>query len=181
MARKWHAISWKIKGNTESWNGAMAGIVDPGKYADEILLNGNYSSLFVYMFRRFGIPENGSDPYKEIACWYLTTPDPAVALIVSPRPSGLRYSFGYWVNTNVYDYHSHDDIEAIKKVIEPSLKQSMKDLLIPTNIRDAFINAVGKVSDGDIGRTICNYSKWAGFGVTSDYYGKFKTNLKDKK
>ena len=174
MARKWHAKSWKIKGDTERWQGAMAGIADPGGYADEIFPNGNYSSLFVYMFRRFGIPENGSDPYKEIACWYLTTPDPAVALMVSPRPSGLRYSFGYWVNTNVYGYHSHDDIEAIRLKIEPPLKQSMKDLLTPTNVRDVFINAVGKVSDDDIGRTTCDYFKWAGFGVTSDYYEKFK-------
>ena len=173
MARKWHAKLWKVKGNDEHWQGAMAGIADPGKYADEILPNGNYSSLFVYMYRRFGIPENGSDPYKEIACWYLTTPDPAVALMVSPRPSGLRYSFGYWVNTNVYDYHSHDEFEAIRAVIEPSLKQAMKDLLTPTNVRDTFINAVGRVKDDDVGRTTCGYFKWAGYGVTSDYYKKF--------
>ena len=174
MARKWHAKSWKGRG--EHWEGATAGIADPGEYADEILQNGNYSSLFVYMFRRFGIPENGSDPYKEIACWYITTPDPAVALIVSPRPSGLRYSFGYFIDRDFYNYHSHDDIEAIRTVIESPLKQSMKDLLTPTNIRDVFINAIGKVSDGDIGRTTCNYSKWAGFGVTSDYYKKFNTS-----
>lgn len=171
MSKKWRATVFKSNG--ERWQGAMAGIADPGKYADEIMLNGNYSSLFVYMYRRFGISESGSDPYKEIACWYITTPDPAVALMVSPRPSGLRYSFGYLIDTNVYNYHSHDDIEAIKTVIEPFLKQSMKDLLIPTNVRDVFINAVGKVSDDDIGRNTCNYSKWAGYGVTSDYYNKF--------
>ena len=174
MVKKWHAKAWKMKGNIEHWQGAMVGIADPGRYADEILPNGNYSSLFVYMFRRFGIPENGSDPDKEIVCWYLTTPDPAVALMVSPRPSGLRYSFGYLVDMNVYSYNTHDDIVAIRLRIEPSLKQSMKDLLTPTNIRDTYINAVGRVKDDDIGRVTCNYSKWAGFGVTSDYYNKFK-------
>ena len=121
MARKRHAKLLKLKGGDEHWQGAMAGMADPGEYADEILPNGGYSSLFVYMFRRFGIPETGSDPYKEIACWYLTTPDPAVGLMVSPCPSGLRYSFGYWVNTNIYKYHSHDDIVAIRAVIEPFL------------------------------------------------------------
>jgi len=175
MARKWHAKSWKMKGNAEHWHGAMAGIADPGKHADDILPNGDYASLFVYMYRRFGISEYGSDPYKEIVCWYLTTPDPAVVLMVSPRPSGLRYSFGYVVDTRVYDYYSHDEVEAIRIEIEPALKQSMKDLLTPTNVRDVYINAVGKVSDDAIGRTTCNYSKWAGFGVTSDYYEKFKT------
>ena len=126
------------------------------------------------MFRRFGIPELGSDSYKEIACWILTTPDPAVALIVSPRPSGLRYSFGYVVNTNIYGYKSHDDIEAIRVKIEPFLKQAMYDLLIPTNVRDTYINAIGKVRDDDIGKVTCKYFKWAGFGVTPDYYKKFE-------
>lgn len=171
MARKWHAKSWEMKGNTGSWHGAMAGYVDPGGFAADILPDGDYASLFVYMFRRFGISEYGSDPYKEIACWYITTPDPAVVLLVSPRPSGLRYSFGYEINSNVYDYFSRDT-EPIKKV-ESALKEAMKDLLTPTNVRDVYINAVGKVRDEDIGRVTCDYSKWAGFGVTSDYYEKF--------
>lgn len=174
MVKKWRATIQKTNG--EHWQGAMAGIAHPGKYADDIFQNGDYASLFVYMYRRFGIPISGSDPYKEIACWYLTTPDTAVALIVSPRPSGLRYSFGYLVDTNVYNYHSHDDVEAIGIKVEPSLKQSMKDLLIPTNVRDTFINALGRVSDDEVKET-CNYFKWAGYGVTSDYYKKFK---KDK-
>lgn len=173
MARKWHAKSWKMKGNTESWRGAMAGYVDPGEFAADILPDGDYASLFVYMFRRFGISEHGSDPYKEIACWYITTPDPAVVLVVSPRSSGLRYSFGYEINLDTYNDFSRD-IEPIKEV-ESALKEAMKDLLTPTNVRDTFINAVGRVSDDDIGMTkICNYFKWAGFGVTSDYYKKFK-------
>jgi len=175
MARKWHAKLLKLKRDNEHWQGAMMGIADPGESAEEILPDGDYASLFVYMFRRFGIPESGSDDYKEIACWYLTTPDPAVGLMVSPRPNGLRYSFGYLVDTDVYNYHSHDDVEAIRLKIEPSLKQAMKDLLIPTNVRDTFINAVGRVKDDDIGKTTCGYSKWAGYGVTADYYKKFKT------
>ena len=170
MSKKWRPGVFKSNG--ERWQGAMAGIADPGGYAEEIFPNGDFASLFVYMYRRFGIPEVGSDPYKEIACWYIKTPDPAVALMVSPRPSGLRYSFGYLVDTTVYSYHSHDDIEVIKKVIEPVLTQAMKNLLIPTNVRDTFINAVGKVSD-DVKKT-CSYFKWAGYGVTSDYYKKFK-------
>jgi hypothetical protein len=171
MTKKWRTKIQKTNG--EHWHGAMAGIADPGKYADDILSNGDYASLFVYMYRRFGIPIYGSDPYKEIACWYLTTPDAAVALIVSPRPSGLRYSFGYLIDTNVYNYNSHDDIEVIKVKIEPSLKQAMKDLLTSTNVRDVYINATGRVSDDEVKET-CDYFKWAGYGVTPDYYKKFK-------
>lgn len=170
MSKKWRATI--LKSENEHWEGAMAGIADPGKYADDIFPNGDYASLFVYMYRRFGIPSSGSDGYKEIACWYLTTPDAAVALMVSPRPSGLRYSFGYLIDRSVYDYHSHDDVEEIKTVIEPFLKQSMKDLLIPTNVRDCFINAEGRVGDDEVKET-CEYFEWAGYGVTPDYYEKF--------
>lgn len=175
MARKWHAKPWKMKGNAECWNGAMAGYVDPGEFAADILPNGDYTSLFVYMYRRFGITEFGSDPYKEIACWFLTTPDPAVVLIVSPRPSGLRYSFGYEINTGVYNVWNRDEPN---EKVESALKETMKDLLTPTNIRDVFINVIGRVNDDSI-KTTCEYSKWAGFGVTSDYYKKFKTTLKE--
>jgi len=125
------------------------------------------------MYRRFGIPVSGSDDYKEIACWYLTTPDPAVSLMVSPRPNGLRLSFGYLIDTNVYKYNTHDDVEAIRRKIEPSLIQAMKDLLIPTNVRDTFINAIGRVKDDEV-KERCDYFKWAGYGVTPDYYKKFK-------
>jgi len=171
MAKKWRATIQKTNG--ERWQGAMAGIADPGKCAEDIFPNGDYASLFVYMYRRFGIPVSGSDPYKEIACWHIKTPDPAVALMVSPRPNGLRLSFGYLIDTNVYSYRNHDDIEAIRIKIESSLKLAMKDLLIPTNVRDTFINAVGRVSDDEVKET-CDYFKWAGYGVTSDYYKKFK-------
>ncbi len=171
MAKKWRATLLKSVG--KQWQGAMGGIADPGEFANDIFPSGDYASLFVYMYRRFGVPTSGSDPYKEIACWYLTTPDPAVGLKVSPRPNGLLYSFGYLIDTNVYKYQSHDDIEAIRIKIEPSLKQAMENLLIPTNVRDIYINAIGKVSDNEVKET-CNYWKWAGYGVTPDYFKKFK-------
>jgi hypothetical protein len=176
MAKKWHSKTWKMKG--DSWHGAMAGYVDPGEFADDILHGGDYTSLFVYMFRRFGISEYGSDSYKEIACWYLTTPDPDVVLAVSPRPSGLRYSFGYQINTKAYDEFDRDNESQIGKV-NSALKEAMKDLLTSTNIRDVYINAVGRVKD-DLIKTTIEYSEWAGFGVTSDYYKKFNEKPDNK-
>lgn len=59
--------------------------------------------LFAIMFRRFGPPCAGSDGYKDLACWYLTTPLEGVALRVTPylgardaHSAGL--SFGYWIS-----------------------------------------------------------------------------------
>lgn len=44
----------------------------------------DYGHLFTYCFRRFGFPNVGSDGYKEIARWVLTTPDKRLLLNISP-------------------------------------------------------------------------------------------------
>lgn len=46
----------------------------------------DYGKLFTYAFRRFGLPNAGSDGYKEIANWYLKTPLPDLLLIIRPTP-----------------------------------------------------------------------------------------------
>lgn len=46
----------------------------------------DYGKLFTYAFRRFGLPNAGSDGYKEIANWYLKTPHPDLLLIIRPTP-----------------------------------------------------------------------------------------------
>ena len=101
--KKWHTKIWGIKYKSDEWMAAMAGITDPGEFTGGIFKNDDYAALFVYMVRRFGYPATGSDDYKEIACWFLTTPDPNIALIVSPRPNGMRYSFGYTIRRGVYN------------------------------------------------------------------------------
>ncbi|MBQ4855681.1 hypothetical protein IMW82_13470 [Rhodanobacter sp. B2A1Ga4] len=44
----------------------------------------DYGALFTYLFRRFGFPNAGSDDYKEIACYVLTTPLPDLVMVASP-------------------------------------------------------------------------------------------------
>lgn len=46
----------------------------------------DYGKLFTYAFRRFGLPNAGSDSYKEIANWYLKTSNPDLLLIIRPTP-----------------------------------------------------------------------------------------------
>jgi len=158
----------------------MAGYVDPGEFASEILPNGDYADLFVYMYRRFGISEYGSDDYKEIACWYVTTPDPAVVLVVSPRPSGLRYSFGYEIDSRVYGLFYQNESTPEKERVEAAIKQAMIDLTVPVNVRDVYINALGKVDDDNLTSGVCEPSKWAGYGVTSDYFKKLRKRAANK-
>jgi hypothetical protein len=43
-----------------------------------------YGPATAYLFRRFGYPERGWDPYKELISWTLTTPDPEIRLRITP-------------------------------------------------------------------------------------------------
>lgn len=62
----------------------------------------SYGAALAYLQRRFGLSEIGSDPYKEIAAWLITTPDPEVFLRISPLPhEEARLSMAVYVSENV--------------------------------------------------------------------------------
>lgn len=164
--KKWHAKIWKST-TGEKWHGAKGGEIWPGDIAVKAVGDINYGTLFTYMYRRFGPSEYGSDDYKDIAAWFLTTPNHFVALTVSPNPSGCRHSFGYMVNRNMFPYPWNEN--QIKLVTE-ALEAAIRDLLFPTYVRDVFINAAGKVKDEDVGEDHCSYFKWAGYGVNHKYF-----------
>lgn len=44
-----------------------------------------YGAATAYLLRRFGYPERGWDPYKELISWTLTTPDPEIRLRITPN------------------------------------------------------------------------------------------------
>lgn len=164
---KWHTKIWKGpgKGPGERWSGAMAGIVQPGKLAEGILgKDMSYGTLFAYLYRRFGPPPYGCDEYKEIANWVLTTPQKGIVLIVSPRPSGTRCSFGYCLRRDM----APDGLDEKKmSIINKALSDAIADLLTPTYVRDENINALGKCADGLLPVA---YFKWAGYGVDHKYF-----------
>ena len=163
---EWHTETWKIP--TEGkWRGSKGGLIWPGDIAVETIGDINYGTLFTYMFRRFGPAEHGSDDYKDIANWFLTTPDKNIVLIVSPNPSGCRYSFGYMVNQDVFSGRLNEDQNSI---MTEALKTTMCDLLFPTYVRDVFINAGGRMKDEDVIEGSCSYFKWAGYGVDHKYF-----------
>jgi len=167
MTKIWHADAWDEPQDKHNWGGAMGGLTWPGEYAESVMGPINWGELFAYMYRRFGPTEYGSDYHKEIACWYITTPDPNVVLVVTPRPSSIRFCFGYHVNERIYyDRRNKGQVEAVNR----ALKAAMRDLLVPTNVRDIFINAAGRVKDEDIPEETVGYFKHAGCGVMKEYY-----------
>lgn len=163
---KWQAEIWKHPADG-LWQEAKGGEIWPGDIAFKIVGDINYGTLFTYMFRRFGPTEYGSDDYKNIAEWFLTTPNKNVALIVSPNPSGCKHCFGYMVNSGEF---SHRWSEAQRQAVTLALTATIKDLLYPTNVRDVFINAAGCLDDFP-GRCY-HYFKWAGYGVSLSYFEK---------
>lgn len=59
-------------------------------------------SLFTYLFRRFGNPNKGSDPDKELAAYLLTTTRPDMLLKISPYAGGnVSISFTFLVSHEV--------------------------------------------------------------------------------
>lgn len=61
------------------------GIIDPDLWADEVFGAGIPGPwLAVYMLRRFGWPNAGSDDYKNLCSWCITTPVEGLYLLVTP-------------------------------------------------------------------------------------------------
>lgn len=59
-------------------------------------------ALFAYLFRRFGNPNKGSDPDKELAAYLLTTTRPDMLLKISPYVGGnVSISFTFLVSHEV--------------------------------------------------------------------------------
>ena len=111
----------------------------------------DWSQLFAYMYRRFGPPHVGGDDYKDLAAgWMITTPDPALCLIVSPSLSGADFS--------LRPYFTPGDAKADPRVVDTlpasraaelkaAYSATLVDLLRPVCVRDQWINAMGEVDD----------------------------------
>lgn len=75
----------RITGGCGSTNG-----IHPGRWAEDLLathapgLHWRGADLVVYMIRRFGWPNSGSDPYKDLCCWTLDIGLPGFYLLVKP-------------------------------------------------------------------------------------------------
>ncbi|MDR2650032.1 MAG: hypothetical protein LBB94_10010 [Clostridiales bacterium] len=83
---------------------AAFGTLDPGVLAERVYdLDLDSAKLFLYLFRRFGLPLNKDhDDYKEACVYYFTTPNPEVFLYVSIKGS-LRTNcyFGYAISQSI--------------------------------------------------------------------------------
>ncbi|MBC2746206.1 MAG: hypothetical protein HF975_04220 [ANME-2 cluster archaeon] len=89
--------SEQINELTNKYSGAMSGIFDLTKPAEQILGILDPGSVFIYVFRRFGYPHFGWDGDKTLVAYYITTPMDGVVLQVRPDVTGSG-TFGYLLN-----------------------------------------------------------------------------------
>lgn len=164
---KWHADVFKYPPDMKKWDIAGGGFVWEDEYLTDTARKMEYGPLFVYLFRRFGPSEWGSDDHKSIAGWFLTTPNPDVILWVTPCVYGGKYSFGYGVHIDKYNDRRN---EQQRCEVVAAMQATMQDLLSPVFVRDTAINALGRVADDAVGEDVVSPFKWAGYGVEHDYF-----------
>ncbi len=80
----------------EKLRGAMSGIIQTDLLGEKLLGETNRGDVFLYLFRRFGYSGFGSDDYKHLIKYILTTPMKNVVLIVNPAEETWGH-FGYLI------------------------------------------------------------------------------------
>jgi hypothetical protein len=113
------------------------------------LKNVDVAMLFTYMHRRFGLPTIGGDDYKDLsASWLISTPDPDLALMVSPSFAGSIFSFRPVISLPGKD---RDELEAITGIrleeLASAYERTLLDLLRPVLQRDMDFNVLGEITD----------------------------------
>ena len=174
------------------YRGASMGVFWPGQDA-EIIFGEQYDNTFyatacAYLLRRFGPAQWGCDSYKDLTQYILTTQMDGVLLTVRPCCS-VSTSFGYLLNPEIHEKNMDAEFASRKKREKLNIKQdevcgpvdkalcgAMEELKTPVNVRDWFFNITGRVRDDDLQNyeLLADYSNLAGYGITPEYFDKFK-------
>jgi hypothetical protein len=149
-------------------------------YAIEIF--GNSPDNVAYIIRRFGYPFHGTDGYKNMAEYHLTTPMEDVYLWLLLKP---YCTFGVTLPKSLFDEQmlisylevSGHDVTEQKKTYDKqlhkmrdALKQALKDLLRPVTIRDHAFNILGPVDDFEMEPLPTRELAWAGLYEVAKIY-----------
>lgn len=158
-----------------SWDGSLVSCrrairdktPDPtGSFGDPVLdqtplKDSEWSTLFAYMHRRFGLPHIGGDNYKDLSAgWMLHSPDPAVFLDVSPSLNGASFSFVPRLLQSETRHTGDLDLSARRIAeIRKAYKVVLLDLLRPVCVRDSYINALGVLGDNPLDEALLAYDE----------------------
>ena len=145
---------------------------------EPILPNYDYGHAFAYLWRRFGPPIVGCDPYKDLTTYHLTTKIEGVYLsckcyLTSHIAFGFGFSHKVWQEIDAEINKPRKEWLEGTLAIFDALLEAIEELRRPVNVRDWFINIEGKVKDCNIVDPV-EYSPKAGYGVSDEYYERFK-------
>lgn len=92
----------------------------------------DYGKLFTYTFRRFGLPNKGSDGYKDIAEWIFKTPHPDLFLILRPTPLeepqfSIHFSAEEGISLAVHKWERADVDAWFERKLDWAEKQGLPD------------------------------------------------------
>lgn len=113
---------------------ASGGGIRPGEVAVDIFgkeMNGAH--LFAYMFRRFGFPNCGSDDYKNLCSYFLTTPMPGLYLLVTPymgKSENTELHWGVRFDKRVQDAYDHWESRHWRRYKKILKRWSEKNLVV---------------------------------------------------
>ncbi len=177
----------KVKG----FSGAMMGTFDPGQDA-EVILGEKYDKSFygtacAYLLRRFGPAYYGCDSYKELTQYMLTTKMEGVLLSVRPGCS-VSTSFGYYLSKEIHEatleamlknrqsnQRKAENDCPIRSPVAKALREAIKELERPVNVRDWCFNIIRRIPDDELERMeLVGYSDIAGYGIIPEYYKRFE-------
>lgn len=173
----------------DNYHGGILGpLWSHSEYAKRAFPNWDYGHAFAYLWRRFGPPQAGSDPYKDLCYYYLSTAADGVVLMVSPK-SGASYSFGFLLQPDLFETCCKAEVDnrgtgrkeaecPVKSPILESLQSAMEELKRPTYVRDVLINIEGPVADG-YEDELAEYNQYAGYGILPEYFERFSEFKKE--
>lgn len=136
---------------SESYEGALLGILDPGAIAIEVFGEVlHFGALFAYLYRRFGPPNYNGDDHKEIAAYTLTTPLDDVFLNISIKAqTDTKFLFRYLVSQDIareIGREARQPMEAWKQAFEAwgaTQKADMASWKVRTELAQRFIVETG--------------------------------------
>ncbi len=109
---------------------------------------------FLYLFRRFGPPEHGSDPRKEVCIYVLPTAISGLCLTI--LIGGRTAYIQDWATRTVWNtyYQAAPRTGGDGKFCqqcEQVFTDTLRELLRPVRVRDLYINLVGEVAVAELG------------------------------
>jgi hypothetical protein len=133
-------------------------------------MNAPCLTALAYLYRRFGPPFYGSDAYKEICSYFLTTPTPGLFLDVGIKASAAIHLWGCAYTPELEETFPTSIAGRLEAKIlvecRESLKASMREMLRPVFVRDNPIHLFGRCEEEDFSdEEFAERSCYAGLGA----------------